>query len=404
MPIQRTMSFSNAVSAKDRFLLGFRGDVARVVGPLLCLTMLWLTGCPARSAGDERAAGEPRGELRVCGENLDRFGQPRHERGSGDEGRSGADGRRGKRRRRDRSEGQLEFLVQRMKDARCDIVAVQELYGGDKAEAEKNAATLARALSDATNREFRAFAGESEDVAIRNGFLVASDLGTVVEVKSYDDEPLLRLKSYGPVGKFQRPPIGLFLRLPGQAGERDTPISVFVLNFHFKSRSFGFKDIFHTDFETLRMEMAETTRRIFEREAQWVGKNGIAVMLGDRNNEIGSATAEILSGVKRLEDFQRQGACELDEALRPRCNIPISRPRAIVPLLELRAERGEAVASYRYRGKEEVIDEILVPEHQLPLLERGDGRRARGLRVGVEGDFFRGSDHRLTWAEFTLRH
>lgn len=330
--------------------------------------------------------------IRICSENLNRFAEPVA-------AKSASSGTASKKRRyRETEEEQLHSLVLRMSEGRCDLIAVQEVIGKSRREAEANLEKLAKHLEELTRRPFAVYAGTSEDPWIRNGFLVARDLSSDVRFKSYDDVPLSRLVAYGPVGNFQRPPVSVRLMV-ARKGKGNAPIPLLVFNIHFKSRSFGFKDVLHTNYEALRMEMAETSRRLFLAELETLGSGAMGVLLGDRNGDRQSAGAQILSGARLLADFQKGGDCILDRKGEGDCGPTAPRKPLLRPLLEEENHRSSAsLLTYRYKGRMEVLDEIYVPE-RTAAPARGPGGR---LEVGVQGTFQRGSDHLLTWVELGL--
>lgn len=286
---------------------------------------------------------------------------------------------------------QRKLLIERIQQAGCDVVAMQEVVGKDKKSAQLLLSAFANNLSKTTGVEFQAYVGESNSTHIRNGFLIASGIGEVIEEKSFSNVTLASLQPLGPVKRFLRGPYALLIRVPksGKAAEK----KFFVVTMHFKSQSDGYRDITGLSFETLRMEMAETLRRIVEEET--AEHNAIAVILGDRNAASGFASADVLSGRRELSDFFHSASCEVPKNRVAMCKNP-PRARRFVELLELFGEKtGKSLASYEYRKKQEILDEILVPASQIALFAD-----TRGVpRVGTTGAFYRGSDHRLVWAE-----
>ena len=310
--------------------------------------------------------------LRICSQNLARFGEVR---------------KKGESKR-----VQKRFLVSRMQDAECDIIALQEIYGENLTEAKRNIKDLAQSLGTSSGRKFAYYLGETIDPYIRNGFLVAEDKGAVLGVKNYLDEPLERLQPLGQVGRFLRAPIALLYKT------RSPDKTFFILNIHFKSKAFGFKDPTGNSFEAWRMEMAEGTRKIFKREINNQGAETVFVLLGDRNADFKGASAEILSGKHLLSDFTSKG-CSLNKELEAVCPQEINHQEEFVPLFAKRREdypRQYESGSYLYKKKLELIDEIYILPQSLGLLKRENNT----YRLGMEGEFLRGSDHKLIWAEF----
>ena len=338
------------------------------------------------SSSRSKSAGDGHPELRLCTQNLQRFGSDRPAR------------------KGSREPSKLDALVERFIEARCDIVAVQEVAGKNKLSAESNLKSLAARLSERSKRRFRTEIGDSRDPSIRNGFIISEQFGAPDEVISYDDEQIPSLTRRRPGGYFVRAPLGLVLTIApvmrgGATAIEGAEKKFFILNVHSKSRHGGEKDPTGTDFETLRMEYAEATRLIVRREIARLGGETVAVVLGDHNSHERSASAEILSGTLQLSDFQAEGQCRLDDELEPDCKTASQHPPELVGLFELRRDRAPTRyrgGSFRYRGKESLIDEISISPNALPLVTGESGN----LRVAFNGTIGQGSDHRLLVAEF----
>ena len=332
--------------------------------------------------GCGEVAAEPRAaragvELRLCSQNLFRFNV------------------RSKRPQSEKRAQQKSFLVTRMLNAKCDVVAAQEVAGRDAEEAGRTLAELATELSERSGRNFSHYVGDANDRFIRNGFLIATDVGRVVRIQNYGSEYLPRLGKLGPSGRYIRSPIGVQLEVPKREGGK--PRQFFILNIHSKSKARDSKDASGTKFELLRMEMAEGFREILARERRALPRDAVVVMVGDRNSDVGSASARILEGNLRLEDFRAGGGCRLDSRLEAECRGASARSPQLVGLFAHRRERDRSHSgSIVFRGREELIDEIAIPPEQLPLVTDENGR----LAIGFEGQFYKGSDHKLLHAAF----
>jgi hypothetical protein len=315
--------------------------------------------------------------FRLCSQNLYRFG---------DTHRKGGEAAKKK---------QKEDLVSRFEKARCDVVAVQEVFGMSPGQARQNLRELAAAWSRRIDQPVRAEVGESSDKYIRNGFLIRERAGTVVESRSFAGEHLPRLQPLGPIGTFLRAPLLLVFDANLGAGRRQR---YWILNLHFKSKSFAFKDPTGSEFENIRMEMAEGVRNIVDRELRTQPPSTVAVVTGDRNNDLQSATAEILEGRRRLDDFV-SGRCRLTADEQPDCGAAPPRTAELVGLFEQRRQRFPGRyrgGSYAYHSRQELLDEIYLRKQDLEHVELP----GRQLNIAIEGEFFRGSDHKLVWAEF----
>ncbi len=316
-------------------------------------------------------------ELVVCSQNLFRFAD-----------------KQGKRRDVLQREKQKKFLITRMKEAACDVVALQELMGARQEEALEIAIELAKALGERTDRKFRAFAGRSKDKYSTNGFLVAEDIGSVEDVDSHWRERLPKLQPRGPAGSFTRGPLSLVLQRP--TGPR-----LALISFHFKSRHKSWKDHTRTDFESTRMEEAAGLRKIIRSLRREYGREVEIVALGDRNSGRDSAAAEILRGSRMLSDFDSPKKCRLSPEETAVCgSVPEHKPDFVdlFALRQIEQPRKYTKGSFRYRGKESVFDEILVTPGLLAKVRRADGT----LAIGFRGQFLKGSDHKLVWARLRL--
>ena len=319
----------------------------------------------------------PTVELQLCTQNLYRFND------------------RSKRADPAKREQQKNFLVTRFLDAKCDVVAAQEVAGSSADEADRTLEELATLLSRRSGRKFAHYVGEANDRFIRNGFLVAQDSGRVIQVKHYGSEYFPRLGQISPSGRYIRAPLGLQLEVPKRGGGPSRQF--FILNIHSKSKTRDNKDPTGTQFELVRMEMAEGFRSILQRERQRLPKDAIVVMVGDRNSDVGSASARILEGDLKLEDFRAGGGCRLDQGLEAECRGSVRRRPELLGLFAYRREQDRSAAgSIVFRGREELIDEIAILPEQLPLVTGPGGR----LAIGFEGQFYKGSDHKLLRAAF----
>lgn len=310
--------------------------------------------------------------LTICSQNLSRFGETK---------------KKGESRKEQRAE-----LVERMLNASCEIVALQEVYGEDEKEAERNIKDLASSYSSVLNKKVDYYLGKTKDPYIRNGFLVVNSDLEFLDLKDYLSVPLERLSALGPIGRFIRAPIALELR------DRKSLKKYFVLNIHFKSKSFGFKDHSGYNFEPLRMEMAETTRDILFKEVRNSKEKTVFVVLGDRNADYNEASAEILSGKRELDDFVTNN-CSLTSELVANCNNIEVRTEKVIPLFATKKRESlnsRELGSYLYKKKIELIDEIYILPEDLNLVKN----KNKQFAIGVEGAFFKGSDHKLVWAEF----
>lgn len=341
---------------------------------------------PAAAPEDSGAQASRPDRLRVCSQNLYRYGET---------------GARAKKRKK-----QLSYLVTRMRSASCDVIAVQEIAGKNQKQAQAVLERLATALSQRSGRMFTAVAGKSRDSHISNGFLFARARLRLLEVRSHWRDELPKLEPRAAARSYSRGPLLAVFELqqpldgertipPGNNGAK-APLSRLVLiNFHLKSKAQGWKDPSGTKYEIARMEAAEGIRNMAAAAREEFGGNALVMVLGDRNSPPQSASAEVLHGRRLLRDFARGGPCRLSQGLGSLCGEQSPRKPQLVGLFARRYANAPGETSYRFRGKPEQIDEISVFEQDSGYLRRDDGRPA----VGYRGQFGKGSDHRLLWAE-----
>ena len=75
-----------------------------------------------------------------------------------------------------------------------------------------------------------------------------------------------------------------------------------------------------------------------------------------------------------------------------------TRSPSLVGLFGLRLERFPGKfpeGSHMYRGKEALLDEAFMPAEDLGLVTRSDNT----LSIGYQGEYFKGSDHKLLYLE-----
>lgn len=307
-------------------------------------------------------------KLRVCTQNLQRVGKPPFGRN------------------KDSVSKQTAYLIERIIKAKCDVIAVQEVYGKSKGEAAQELNDLTQQLSESAGNRYVSMVGDSQFDEIRNGFIVKENTSKILYSGSTPDGVLPKLNPLQRSKSATRRPFALLLDVA------NTKRDLLLLGIHLKSKVGGFKDPSGLDFETLRMESSEQAR---EFALQLVKENKkssdmVAVILGDRNSRDGSATDLILQGRLTLNDFR--STCSVKRDLEPSCQI--SKPAVFEPSIAPRTSRG----SSKYRGEEELIDEIYVSSKYIDQLRASK----TNLDYGLEGEFFKGSDHKLVWIDLPL--
>ncbi len=349
--------------------------------------MVFLVSIEARGQSFYLGELDPRGEpeLVVCTQNANNFGiledvQQRNPRMN--------------------SEGLLEkikAIAARIRAAKCDVVAFQELLGSEE-RAIEGLKMLTSELRQSSGRFFSVEVGPSNDKFSRNGFIIADDRAQVVSKLSYYKVELPKLMEKQKPRTFIRGPLEVQLAVKprGDSG----PKIVTLITFHFKSKRGAAGDPAGLAYETYRMEMAEALRRIVASRHKDAMKSGdrIVVVLGDRNSHYDTATAQILEGHLSLKHFQEDGPCRLSKRGVPVCQAGVSTPAKLFSVLTSDPQTRNLPGTFRMNGEYSWLDEILLPHESL---------RFAWVRPDSEGDFASGtvssypeaSDHSMAFVE-----
>jgi len=346
---------------------------------------------PAAASAQPESTDSP-AKLRICTQNLFRFGEKTSDIPPPPKWKNGKPPRKKLPKHTISRSEQRDYLAARFEEAKCDVVALQEVIGKNDSQALANTLTLASAWQKLNGEHIEPVIGVTHEGVIRNGFLVRTSAAKVIARDSAFREPLPSIQPLGPTARFLRGPLGILLET-----KRGRPQQVYLLNFHLKSRARGFRDPSGTEYELLRMEMASAIRTMVVRASN-ENPNIAYVVLGDRNSDRGSGAASILSGEHTLEDFRLNGGCRLDKEEAAVCETVEARSPELIGLLETSSKgrmRG-AGATFAFRGKEQQLDEIYVRPGRVASAQDPQGR----FRIGLTGDYVRGSDHKLLWSEF----
>lgn len=326
---------------------------------------------------------QPVDRLIICTQNVHRFGEKRSKT----------------------LERQLYYLTQRFLEARCDIIGIQEVYGKTQSAAWDNLEKLVDELNYQTRNpadDFKGFLGNTRDNFIRNGFIIRKSIGNEIFVRSHGNRLLPKLQALGSNGRHLRDPLAVAIRTRFKSGLGSNEVILYLLNIHLKSKAQNWKDPTSTRYEITRMEMAESIREIVMDDTadlngnsrSLLSPNVVQIVLGDRNSPPTSASASILRGELILSDFQSPLGCRVAKDLQAACQSPLSRQPLLIDLLNS-STTSPNKNTYRYKGEEEILDEILVASDDLAYFKTKDGVS----RVDTMGGFSRGSDHRMVWAE-----
>lgn len=309
-------------------------------------------------------------QFRICSQNLHNFGDPK-------EAATHASA--------------TAALVERFVTTRCDIIAAQEIFGETTEIARQNFLELRDALNAASTKQFEIILGRTRDRRIRNGYLVRTNLGSIDEVKDFYRYSLPTLQTLGPVRYFPRAPLRLKLTAKNHDGKSKT---FFIYAIHFKSQADAWRDPTQTRFEVTRLEMAAAMREIVTADTR-EHPHSTPIILGDRNSDRVTGSAQVLEGKLSLRDFEKD--CQLTKDLTPRC---ATSPRAgdwTALINEYFAKKGANDGTFRFKKRMEVLDDIVVRTRDLPTFTSNQGN----LAVGATGEIGVGSDHKLVYADVT---
>ena len=292
-------------------------------------------------------------ELTVCSQNLKNFGSYEDLKArSGEITQSEYDQK-------------INGLTKRFAVAGCDVIAVQEILGKGEVIALSALTILAKSLTQETGRPFVAKVSSVGDGVIRNGFLIALDRSEIINVISYAKIELPKLLETQKSKIFERAPVELQLQVKGREGSDSKVVT--LLNFHLKSRAGSAEDPTGLQYETVRMEMAESIRRLIDlrHRDDFTDPSKILVVLGDRNTDFQLAAAKILEGTLSLSDFRSDGPCRLSKHGVPICKTEQRRPQKLFSPLTLDPETRGVAGTYYYKDEASWIDDILMPQVSL---------------------------------------
>jgi hypothetical protein len=290
----------------------------------------------------------------------------------------------------------VQAITQRFVAARCDVIAVQELMGRSKVNAEDALRQVADALRVQSNRIFSVIVAPPVKGEMTTGFLVAEDRASVQQAFPYARVELPKLNKKGRPRMFSRVPFELQLLVPGKNGARSKIVT--LVNFHFKSKRGGQDDPSGLEWETYRMEMAEALRRIVEQRHPNTFGSGesLLLLLGDRNSNYDVASARILEGGIDLAFFEQGGPCRLSKRGVPLCKKDQRRAQKLFSVLTQGAAIKKHPGTYSYKNSYSWLDDILVPQETLPVAwttATSDG----DYNAGVVYSPAEASDHALVY-------
>lgn len=257
-------------------------------------------------------------------------------------------------------------LVERFIAAKCDVIGVQEIVGGNATETENAMKELVAELRSQTNRFFEYRIAPPAEGKMTIGFLVAMDRAEILHTLSYSRVELPRIQKKQRPRVFSRTPLEIQLAVKSREG--DIVKNVSVINFHFKSKRGGEGDPTGLEWETYRMEMAEALRRIVEirHKDAFASGRSLLLLLGDRNSNFDVATARILEGSLTLSSFSENGSCRLSKRAVPLCKSGAELPRRLFSVLTTGDGLTSRPGTFEYKGEYSWLDEIAAPAETLP--------------------------------------
>lgn len=357
----------------------------RLLAKILTVNLL-LSCAYSQSRAMESLITDPRGleEVIVCSQNLENYGTFKQVRARSP-GKTAEDVKR-----------KTSELVSRMIKAKCDVIAVQEILGEKKEDAELAIQQIAQELRFQSNRFFDYIIGDAVEGPLRVGFLVAKDRASIESSLSYIKVELPTLASQQKPRVFPRPPleIQILVKPKGESVAR----TVVLVNMHLKSKAGGKNDPTGLAWETARMEMAEGLRRIIElRMKQSLASAEIPlIILGDRNSDFDSATARILEGSLSLKEFQGEAPCRLSKNGVPLCQPGYQKAQKFFSVLSLDPEVRGTGGTFTFKGDKSWLDEILLPQSSLPHAWSQFDREGN-YNSGIVAEPEDASDHALVW-------
>jgi endonuclease/exonuclease/phosphatase family metal-dependent hydrolase len=284
----------------------------------------------------------------------------------------------------------IKGLVERITRADCDIVGLQELLGSQH-EGEVTAKELADALLARTGKHFDSAVGQSGDPSSGVGFLFSAERFKLIFTGNHQ-AALPKLTFLQQTRRFVRAPFEIRLAV------KDTGAAVKALRlvtFHFKSKSTrSGSDITGLKYEDWRMESAETLRNL---ALSFKQPQELLLLMGDRNSDLGTASARILEGHLYLSDFMRppggQVSCKIGSEGMPLCLSEAGHRPVFGSVLEA----AKAEGSFFYKGRASWLDDILMPIEQFSFARSYHGAFVNGVVAEPPA-----SDHSLVYITLGL--
>ncbi|MCS6961759.1 MAG: hypothetical protein NZT61_04570 [Deltaproteobacteria bacterium] len=286
------------------------------------------------------------------------------------------------------------LLGERIKNGKCDIVALQEVTAKRTDYARKTCKVLTDKLKELTYADWDCVVGDTEDGPHRLAFIWKVRNINLVEAFSYKNLDVPKLSKIDASSHFNRIPLEAIFRIKFSEVSR----YVAAINIHLKSKAGAEKDPTGLKWEIVRMEQAEAIRkqaldRLISRKEKMP-----VLILGDRNSDYRSPTAKILAGELHLADFAGNAPCRISKSLVPVCLKEIPRNPIFASPITLDKANLSVGGTFRYRKKLQFLDDILIDVNHLGLVQKSHFS-LKEFDAGIIFEPLEASDHALLWAK-----
>ncbi len=291
---------------------------------------------------------------------------------------------------------QIAYLVERIVEARCSVVALQEVAGNNKQSREILSRLTELLNSNFSGAKFNFLIGDSNDKYIRNAYIYNSSAVKLLSKKSLYHDSLPRLSFRSAPWSYVRGPLIAEFSLQEVGNQK----KLVLINYHLKSKSRGYKDKTGLDFELSRVISAAGIREEIDAFMKSQSQDYVEILLGDRNADSESATASIFSGILDLDDFRGSQPCEIERSGEASCEMDHYTKASFIEVLASKnLQESTKLYTHQYRGRGSILDEIYVSAEDFSRIESSDNKQ---IKAGVVGEFKKGSDHLLSWVEVSL--
>lgn len=243
-------------------------------------------------------------------------------------------------------------IVKAIVEAKCDVVALQNLVGRDMTKVKEALERLSKKIT--TQREdavWESVVADSNSRLLRNAFLVNTTRASIGRSESFTSTLLPRFDVFERP-KFAHGPLQLEISVKGI--EDPAPKRITLLTMNLAERLSSRKP----EPALERMQMAEAIKQIGLIHQQKLNPldPSMLFLLGDLHGDLRTPESFILEGRRELPDFKTEGNCSLDPENNRRfsCKQKILRPAVFLPL-----NRESWRADFDYRKGKNEDDEVV---------------------------------------------